>query len=60
MHQDTAVLEFLEKELVVDIESERLGGRIGIGAVDEKRNFAREFRHYILSEKSIRPGAGPG
>ena len=45
-------MKFLEKALVVDIESERLGGRIGIGTIDKKRNFAREFRHYPPCLKS--------
>ncbi len=32
-------LEFAEKALVVDCESERPGRRLEIGAIDEKRNL---------------------
>jgi hypothetical protein len=38
-HQGAATLEFREKALKVDVEAERLGGRVEIGAVDKKRDF---------------------
>jgi hypothetical protein len=33
-------LEFLEKALVIDIEAERLGGCIEVGAIDKERDLA--------------------
>ena len=37
--QRAAALEFLEQALVVDVEAERLGGRVEIGAIDEERDL---------------------
>jgi hypothetical protein len=38
-HQRAAALKFLEKALVVDVEAERLGGRIQVGAIDKERDL---------------------
>ncbi len=37
--QRPAALEFLQEALVIDVEAERLGGCIEIGAIDEERDL---------------------
>ena len=37
--QRSATLEFLEQALVINVETERLGCRVEIGAIDEQRNL---------------------
>jgi hypothetical protein len=37
--QRSATLEFLEQALVIDVETERLGRRVEIGAIDEQCNL---------------------
>ena len=36
--QHAATLKFLQQAPVIDIEAERLGGRMQIGAIDEQRD----------------------
>src|ERR1700726_2048987 len=44
-HQGSMALEFLEKALVVDVEAERLGGRVEIGALDKERDLVPASWH---------------
>jgi hypothetical protein len=37
----------LEQALVVDVEAERLGGRIKVGAIDEERNLVGGRCHSV-------------
>ena len=58
--QGSPALEFLQQALVVDIETEGLGGRIKVGAVDKQRNFAgRRGGHSVLAFGSWRSGNRP-
>jgi hypothetical protein len=45
-------LEFVQEALVVDVESERLGGAVKIGAIDEERNLGCCGRHSARSNWS--------
>ena len=44
-HQVAAGLEFAQQPLVVDVEAERFGGGVEVGAVDEQSDFF----HVVLS-----------
>src|SRR5215211_8823223 len=38
-HEISARLEFVQEPLVIDVETERLGGGVEVGAIDEQRDF---------------------
>ena len=46
-HQITARLEFAQQALVVDVEAERFGRGVEVGAVNEKRDFLDLCRHDV-------------
>src|ERR1700732_5219072 len=48
-YQGPAALEFLEKALVIDVEAERLGGCIEVGAIDEGRDLIGGRGHSMFS-----------
>src|SRR5258705_12107577 len=45
--QRPAALGFLEEALVIDVEAERLGGCIQVGAIDKERNFVGRGGHSV-------------
>jgi hypothetical protein len=55
----SAALEFLEQALVIDVETERLGRRIEIGAIDEQRNLVGGRWHSGADLLQKIPQAGP-
>src|SRR6185312_916765 len=62
--QITARLEFLQQFLVVDVEPERLGGGVEIGAVNKQSNFLTRYGHVCVSrslemKSEIQRATGP-
>ena len=50
-NQGTATLEFLEQTPVVDVEAERLGSSIKIGAIDKHRDLAEGQLGHIMRDR---------
>ena len=65
--QIAARLEFAQQPLVVDVEAERLGGGVKIGAIDEQRDFFDRVRSWFSRSRKCNvdppmrraPGAKP-
>src|SRR6201999_2878127 len=48
-YKGAAALEFLQQALVVDVEAERLGGCVEVGAIDKKRDLVGSRGHQVFS-----------
>src|SRR6202012_2364253 len=62
--QGSTALEFLEQTLVVNVEAERLGGCVEVGAINKERDLIGRrghsaFSHGCYRSRSWRSGSGP-
>ncbi len=56
--QVSARLKLAQQPLVVDVETERLGGGVEVGAVDEQRDLFGRYGHLALSINQYYPRGG--
>ena len=52
--QGSTALEFLEQTLVVDVEAERLGGCVKVGAINKERDLVGCRGHSLFSHGCYR------